>query len=135
MIEHKENRDNSSFNHTILIAEDDEVNYYFLETILTKEYNLIHAVNGQEAVKLFIENPGISLVLMDIKMPGEYDGLEATREIKKINGKIPVIAQTAYAMEADKKIALEAGCSEYITKPFNINSIISIVRKYCNAET
>ncbi len=127
--------DTTSFNHTILIAEDDEVNYYFLETILSKEYNLIHAVNGEEAVNLFIENPGISLILMDIKMPGEYDGLEATRKIKEINSQVPIIAQTAYAMEADKTEALEAGCIEYITKPFNVKNIISVVKKYCKTET
>ncbi len=123
--------ENLSLKYTLLIAEDDDVNYYFLETILSKEYNLIHAVNGEEAVRLFTENPEISLVLMDIKMPGEYDGLVATQKIKEIKKQVPIIAQTAYAMEADKTAALEAGCSEYITKPFNVDNIISLIRKYC----
>jgi len=130
----KENSEMVPTVNTILIAEDDEVNYYFLETILSKEYNLIHAFNAEQAVELFKNNPEISLILMDIKMPGEFDGLEATRMIKEINQQIPIIAQTAYEMESDKAEAFKAGCIEYITKPFNVNNITALVRKYCNKE-
>ncbi len=114
--------------------EDDEVNFYFLETILSKEFNLIHAISGEQAVKLVKDNPEISLVLMDIKMPGKYDGLVATQKIKEINPQIPVVAQTAYAMESDKIKAYNAGCVDYITKPFNVDKIIAVVQKYCKNE-
>lgn len=116
----------------ILAAEDDDVNYYLLEKLLSEEVELIRAKNGEEAIRLFRETPGISLILMDIKMPGKYDGLEATREIRKLNKNVPVIAQTAYAMESDKKKAMEAGCNDYIAKPFTKDKLLSAIRKYGN---
>ncbi len=119
-----------STKHTLLIAEDDEVNYYLLEKILIEEFQLIHASNGEEAVKLFMNNPGISLVLMDIKMPGEFNGIEAARKIRKINKTVPIIAQTAHAMDFDKKEAYEAGYNDYIAKPFKSKHLLSQLRKY-----
>jgi len=119
-----------SAKHTLLIAEDDEVNYYLLEKILIEEFELIHASNGEEAVELFRNNPGISLVLMDIKMPGEFNGIEAARKIRKINETVPIIAQTAHAMDFDKKEAFEAGYNDYIAKPFKSKHLLSQLRKY-----
>ncbi len=118
--------------HTLLIAEDDEVNYYFMESILSKEFDLLHAKNGEETINLFIDNPEISMILMDIKMPGEYDGYEATRKIRKINQQIPIIAQTAYAMEADRNKALDAGCNDYISKPYTPKNLHSLIEYYCS---
>ena len=66
---------------------------------------------------------------MDIQLP-EMDGYEATRKIRKIRKDIPIIAQTAYAMNEDKKKAIEAGCAEYISKPFGRESIIRTISKY-----
>jgi PAS domain S-box-containing protein len=82
----------------ILIAEDDEVSYLFLDTLLS-EYGMesIHAVDGGEAVETLSKNQNISLILMDLKMPG-MDGFEATRQIRQFNKTIPIIAQTAYAL-------------------------------------
>ncbi len=117
--------------HTLLIAEDDEVNYYFMESILSKEFELLHAENGEETLKLLKENPEISLILMDIKMPGEFDGYETTQKIREINQQIPIIAQTAYAMESDKMKALDAGCNDYISKPYSPNDLRSLIRQYC----
>jgi len=117
--------------HTILVAEDDEVNFYFLEKILSKEFKLLHAENGEETLQLFKDNPEISLVLMDIKMPGEFDGFDITQKIREINSQIPVIAQTAYAMESDKIKALEAGCNDYISKPYNPGNLKQLIRQYC----
>ena len=121
----------ASLKHTVLIAEDDEVNYYFMEKVLSKEFELMHAVSGEEAVKLFMDNAEISVILMDIKMPGEFDGLEATRKIREINKQIPIIAQTAFAMESDKIKAKDAGCNDYISKPFSPGQLISLIKKYC----
>lgn len=117
--------------HTLLVVEDDEVNFYFLENILSKEFKLLHAEDGQEALQLFNDNPGISLVLMDIKMPGVYDGFDITRKIREVNTQIPVIAQTAYAMESDKIKALEAGCDDYISKPYSQVELNKLIKKYC----
>ena len=106
--------------NSILVAEDDEVNFFYLKALLKQNTSaeIIHASNGKEAIEKFQQNPDIGLMLMDIKMP-VMDGLEATRQIKAINRDVPVIAITAYAMAGDENIALEAGCDGYLTKPIN----------------
>lgn len=99
----------------ILIAEDVESNFKLLEIILKKEYELIWAKNGREAVDLALaRNP--DAVLMDIKMP-VMDGIEALKEIRRHTATLPVIMQTAYAFDTDRRIAEEAGCNGFITKP------------------
>ncbi|MFC0875694.1 PAS domain S-box protein [Saccharicrinis sp. FJH2] len=117
---------------TVLVAEDDEVNFIYLKNILSDDFRIIHAKNGEEAVRLYHENPDISAVLMDIKMPGEYDGVEAIRRIKSINKNALIIAQTAFAMDVDKKKAFDAGCDGYITKPFKRGELISSLKKELN---
>ena len=112
----------------ILIAEDDDLNCQLLKQMLAKDYQLLFARTGKEAVDLFQEYPEISLVLMDIKMPGDFNGLEAIRRIKAINDKIPVLAQTAFAMDINKREAFEAGCDDYISKPYGIESLKSVIR-------
>jgi len=119
----------------VLIAEDDEVNFYLLEKLLANEYKILHAVNGIEAVNIFTDNPEISLILMDIKMPGEYNGLEATRKIRELNQQVPIIAQTAYAMEADRLRAITVGCNDVITKPFNADKLLTLIQKYFNKKS
>ena len=66
---------------------------------------------------------------MDIKMP-EMDGYEATREIRKFNKPVIIIAQTAFALVGDREKAIGAGCNDYITKPVNVNNLVSMVRSY-----
>lgn len=109
--------DNDSTQHKplILIAEDVESNYKLLEIILRKEYNLLWAKNGREAVNYALERHP-DAVLMDIKMP-VMDGIEALKEIRRHTSTLPVIMQTAYAFDTDRRIAEEAGCSGFITKP------------------
>ncbi len=99
----------------ILIAEDVESNYKLLEIILRKEYNLLWAKNGKEAVELAFERHP-DAVLMDIKMP-VMDGIQALKEIRTRDKELPVIMQTAYAFDTDRRIAEEAGCNGFITKP------------------
>lgn len=115
---------------TILIV-DDEKTAHQLYTIMLESagYQLLHAENGKEAVELFAGNPGINLILMDIKMP-VMDGYEATRQIKKINGHVPIIAQTAYALPADQKQAREAGCNAHLSKPVSRPILIETIQKY-----
>jgi PAS domain S-box-containing protein len=115
---------------TILIAEDEESNYKFLEMLLkNKGIKLLQAENGYEAVEICKGHTKIDLVLMDIKMPG-MNGLEATRKIKELKPEIPIIIQTAYAMQNDEKISTEAGCDDYIAKPIKKEKLFSLVAKW-----
>lgn len=114
----------------ILIAEDEETNYLFVEAILEDtNAQLIWAKNGVDAVEKFNENMDIDLILMDIKMP-EMDGLTATKQIREVNNNIPIIAQTAYAMSEDKNKCLNAGCNDYLTKPINHRLLLATIEKY-----
>ncbi len=114
----------------ILIAEDDESGYMYLYTLLTREkFTVLKATNGADAVKRCMELPPPDLVLMDIEMP-VMNGFDATREIKKSNPQIPVIAQTAFALQGDREKALEAGCDDYISKPIKKDKLLSMINKY-----
>jgi signal transduction histidine kinase/CheY-like chemotaxis protein len=115
----------------ILVAEDDDVSFNLLETLLLhKTDSLMRAKNGKEAVELFRQNEDkISLVFMDIKMP-VMDGIEATRQIRNKNNKIPLIAQTAFALSGDREVALNAGCNDYLSKPLKLHDVLAIVKKY-----
>lgn len=101
----------------ILIAEDIESNYMLMKAFIGKRYEVIRAHDGQEAIDLF---PKVrpDLVFMDIKMP-VVDGYEATRAIRKISKEVPILAITAFAFESDREKALEAGCTDYLTKPIS----------------
>ncbi len=115
---------------TILIAEDEEVNYNLLETIiLPTKAKIIWVRNGLDAVKACKESPEIDLVLMDIKMP-ELNGFEATKRIKKIRKSLPIIAQTAYAMSVDEDNCLRAGCDDYVSKPLRIDDFLNKINDY-----
>lgn len=109
---------------TILIAEDEEVNYSLLETILSPTGAcILRAKTGLEAIKRCESETRLNLVLMDIKMP-DLDGLEATRRIKAIRKNLPIIAQTAYAMSTDEENCLSSGCDDYISKPLRIDDLL-----------
>ena len=114
----------------ILIAEDEEFNYLYLAEVLN-EFNvqLYRAKDGLSAVELCKSKPEIDLVLMDIRMP-VMDGYTATNEIKKFRPDLTIIAQTAYAMESDRKRSLEEGCDDYISKPIKRDDLIKIVDKH-----
>lgn len=102
---------------TILIAEDNDSNYKLFDTILKKDYFIIHAWNGKEALELFkIHQPHI--VLMDINMP-VMDGYESVAEIRKISPNVPVLAITAYAYASDEQRILHHGFDGYTSKPIN----------------
>ncbi|ASB48254.1 PAS domain S-box protein [Alkalitalea saponilacus] len=131
---------NNSYEHskaikkqTILVAEDEEVNYLFIQALFEAEtdgnYNLIHAKNGQEVLDICLKNKNIDIVLMDIKMP-VMNGLKATEKIKSKLPKLPIIAQTAYSTEYDKKLALEHGCDDFISKPIEKAKLLELISKY-----
>ncbi|MGC8823199.1 MAG: response regulator [Bacteroidales bacterium] len=119
-------------NKKILIAEDVDINYFLLVEALKKtKANIVRAVNGKEAVEL-CKKESFDLVLMDIRMP-EMDGIEATREIRKFNPTIPIIAQTAFGDENDIQRIVAAGCNTHISKPINLKTFLSVIKKYINA--
>ncbi len=114
----------------ILIADDESTHRIYLDSFLKKHTSLIfQARNGREAVDLCREHPEIQLVMMDIKMP-VLGGLEATREIKSFRKDILIIAFTAYAMNSDRKAALDAGCDDYIAKPTDSDGLLDILKKH-----
>jgi PAS domain S-box-containing protein len=114
---------------TLLVAEDEETNYLLIEAYLANSnITMYHARNGKEAITICKENPEINLILMDIKMP-VMDGEQAFREIRKIRESIPVIAQTAYALEADKQRFLEIGFTDYLAKPIKQEELMGKINK------
>lgn len=115
---------------TILIAEDEETNYLFMfEMLKGTGVSIIHAHNGEEAVEMLRDNKEVDLVLMDIKMP-KLNGLGATKEIKKHNKYLPIIAQTAFAMEGDESKSLAAGCDDYFAKPIRKEAFMAKINSY-----
>ncbi len=113
---------------TILVAEDEDSNYELVKIVLQKRYRLLRAHNGIEAVTIN-EDEKPDLILMDIRMP-EMNGLDATRIIKEIDHQTPVIALSAYAFEENIREAKAAGCDEFMAKPFKVENLIEMVRKY-----
>ncbi|MBN1251666.1 MAG: PAS domain S-box protein [Bacteroidales bacterium] len=113
----------------ILIVEDDEMNLFYLKEIFSSVgAKITHAKNGRDALALTLKHSDIDIILMDIQMP-VMDGFEATKQIKKLKSKLPIIAQTAHAMVDDKYKALEAGCDDYISKPINKEELIAKILK------
>ena len=119
----------------ILIAEDEEVNYLYLEALLKKKLecncHLIHVKNGLDAVNKIKSDNKIDIVLMDIKMP-VMDGNTATQKVKKLKPQLPVIALTAYSSESDRKKAFSHGYDEFISKPVNAGLLINMIKKHIN---
>jgi CheY-like chemotaxis protein len=118
--------------HIILVAEDEIYNFSYIEELLSPtNVKILHAWEGMEAVALVRKHPDISLVLMDIKMP-VMDGYSATREIKTLRPQLPVVAQTAYALTAEKDYALKAGFDNYLSKPVTRDFFIEVIGSYLN---
>lgn len=126
----KETSDISFNGEHLLIAEDDDINFQYLQEVF-QSYNLriTRAINGTETVETVDKISDIDLILMDIQMP-LLDGLSATRIIRKKNTTVPIIAQTAYAFTSDRIKSLDAGCNDYLSKPTKPGELISIVYKY-----
>lgn len=131
----KNNAQKTNMNHekqhkrTILVAEDEEFNFLFIEEVLLRlNVNILHAKNGREAINLFEQNPQICLVLMDIKMP-QMPGDEAAKIIKKLNPNVPVLAQSAYALEQEIE-AYSKLFDDYLVKPIKEELLIAKIKPY-----
>jgi CheY-like chemotaxis protein len=115
---------------TVLIAEDEYINYFYLSEVLAMEQiKCIHAKNGKEAVDICAKDSSIDLVLMDIRMP-VMDGYEAAEKIKKLLPNLPIIAQTAYASADDRLYADRIGFSEFLTKPIRKEVLVETVLRF-----
>ena len=111
----------------ILVVEDDPVSFLLLKEIFKPtNYQIFHAENGQEGVCFAKEHADLDLILMDVNLP-LLNGHDATREIRVFNPSIPIIAQTANAMMGDKEKAIDAGCSDFITKPIQAKILLGKV--------
>ncbi|GAF05229.1 response regulator [Saccharicrinis fermentans] len=115
----------------ILVVEDVDTNKIFFDAALRKtNAKILWAKDGQEAVDMYKEND-IDLVLMDLQLP-IMDGYTATREIKKVDENVPIIAQTAHVMSGEREKCLEAGCDDYLAKPIRLQILMETLSKYLN---
>ncbi len=112
-------------NKTILIAEDDEISYKYLNLILTRktQVNILWAINGQMAVDFCRQYNHIDLVLMDLQLP-IINGIEAIKLIKEFKPNLPIVVHTANAFGEECEKCFEAGCDEYVTKPANFQQLL-----------
>ncbi|MCR5867771.1 HAMP domain-containing protein [Aquincola sp. J276] len=116
--------------HKVLVVDDDARNIFALTTLLeNQEMEVVSATNGRDAIRLIEESDDIGIVLMDIMMP-DMDGYETMREIRKHPRlrNLPILALTAKAMKGDREKCLEAGASDYISKPVNTAQLLSLMR-------
>jgi signal transduction histidine kinase/CheY-like chemotaxis protein/HAMP domain-containing protein len=130
IIENLRSKEDVLTNKTILVVDDDVRNLFALTTAFERyNINTITAESGQEAINILMENPSVDMVLMDIMMP-EMDGYETTQKIRREhkNNNLPIIAVTAKAMKGDREKCIEAGASDYITKPVKIDQLLSLMR-------
>ncbi len=113
---------------TILVVDDIEANYKFMEMALQKtKARIVHASTGTEAINMCTADNNIDLVLMDVHLPG-ISGYDAAREIKKMNSSITVIAQTAFVFSGERQKAFYVGCDEYIAKPVCSDELIFTIK-------
>ena len=130
IIENIRNKEDILSGKHILVVDDDVRNLFALTTVFERfNINVITAESGKEAIHILNENSKIEMVLMDIMMP-EMDGYETTQKIRREhkNSLLPIIAVTAKAMKGDRQKCIEAGASDYITKPVKVDQLLSLMR-------
>jgi PAS domain S-box-containing protein len=114
----------------VLIVEDELHNYTLLENIIyPTKAKIIWVKNGLDAIAVCKKRNDIDLVLMDVKLP-DINGLEATKQIKKLQKDLPIIAQTAFAMPNDAENCLNAGCDDYLAKPLGVDDILQKINHH-----
>jgi CheY-like chemotaxis protein len=130
MLERLHSSDEDMSGRTILLVDDDARNLFALSSLLERRgINVLTAANGGDALDLLEKQSSISLVLMDIMMPGMdgYQTIKAVRENPRFE-RLPIIALTAKAMNEDRERCLEAGASDYLAKPVNTEQLLSTLR-------
>lgn len=114
----------------VLVVDDDARNIFALTTVLeSQDIVVVSATNGRQAIELVKSIPDLSMVLMDIMMP-DMDGYQTMREIRNDARfrMLPILALTAKAMKGDREKCLDAGASDYISKPVNTEQLLSLMR-------
>jgi PAS domain S-box-containing protein len=115
---------------TVLIVEDVELGFQYLNELLEETgIRILHVTNGLDSIKACETNPEIDIVLMDIQLP-DINGQEATKKIKSFREKLPIIAQTAYALSGDRQLIMKCGCDGYISKPINRIELFKIMEEF-----
>ena len=131
-LKEEEEEEEEAHKCNILIAEDEEINFLFLEILLKNEVDLycsiVHAKNGEEAVAICRKNPEIDFVLMDLKMP-VMDGFEAIKLIKEFRPELPIVAQTAFSSAEDKERVFAAGFNDFLSKPISQEALREVINK------
>jgi len=113
----------------ILVVEDNFMSFKLLEAhFMRSNLEIVHASDGLMALELFKSNPDIAMILMDIQLPG-MNGIEVTRAIREINMEVPIIAATANVFDDDKKACMDAGCTDFVTKPINFPLLFELLDK------
>lgn len=119
-------------NKVILIAEDMEMNFVLLKkTLAQTQANIIRAKNGQEMVDIIKSQRNVDIVLLDMGMP-VMDGYDATKLLRNEGFQVPIIAQTAFALNNEKERVLEVGCNDYVEKPINKEVLFEKIDKLIN---
>ena len=115
----------------MLIVEDDAINQMTIIRFIKDGYNTLSTDSSDDAIEL-LKNNKVDMILMDISIKGSKNGLELTKELKasKEYLHIPIIGVTAHAFESDRNNALEAGCDDYISKPFSKNLLLDTIAKF-----
>lgn len=114
----------------ILVVEDDEISLEFLKELFEPYHvKIISVYNGKEAIEICKSETGLDLILMDVQLP-VMNGREAMQEIKKFRPDLPILAQTAFAMSGDRERYLAEGFDEYISKPINVQELLTLIEKY-----
>ncbi|MCX7987361.1 MAG: response regulator [Bacteroidales bacterium] len=117
---------------TILVVEDDYVCFQLIKEILNEtNVEIIHAENSAEAISQLKKKPHVYLIFMDIQLP-DMSGLQASAAIRQLYPNIPIVIQTAYALESYMNKSKEIGCMEYLLKPLDPEKVLSIAAKYAH---
>jgi hypothetical protein len=130
MLEQLHQTDSVLTGKKVLIVDDDVRNIFALTSLLERhQMDILYAENGRDGLTTLQNTPGIDVVLMDVMMP-EMDGYETMRAVRKMSQfvSLPVIALTAKAMKGDREKCIEAGASDYITKPVDPEQLLSLLR-------
>jgi CheY-like chemotaxis protein len=112
-------------NYTVLVAEDDPLNYRYIELLLSRRtgINLVWAKDGRQAVNICQQNSTIDIILLDLQLP-EIDGLKTLGIIKKYNPYLPIIIQTANSWNNEEETCYQAGSDGFFNKPLNIDNLL-----------
>jgi CheY-like chemotaxis protein len=135
VIDRKPKEENvNTIESTVLVAEDEEYNMLYVKELFNNtKIKIIEASDGEQAVKLALENPAVQLVLMDIKMP-KLNGVEAMKEIKKVRPQLPIVVLSAFAMESDRELSLQKGFDAYLSKPIDKKKLFALISQFCSTK-